>query len=121
MVELPRESYLLRVHCGESDRHQGRPLYEAIVLKARELHLAGATVLRGSMGFGAASRIHTAKVLRLSDDLPVVVEIIEAREKIDALLPHLDEMVLDGLVTLERVEVLHYHTRSGKRGDAGKE
>jgi PII-like signaling protein len=115
MTELPEESYLLRVHCGESDRFEGRPLYEAIVRKARELHLGGATVLRGSMGFGAASRIHTAKVLRLSDDLPVIVEIIESREKIDELLPHLEEMVLDGLVTLERVQVLMYHAKSGKR------
>jgi hypothetical protein len=109
MVELPSESCLLRVHIGESDRWKGKPLYEAIVHKARELHLAGATVLRASMGFGAASRIHTAKVLRLSEDLPVIVEIIERREKIDELLPHLQEMVADGLVTLERVEVLHYH------------
>ncbi len=112
MVSLPEESCLLRIHCGESDRWRGLPLYEAIVRKAMELHMAGATVLRGSMGFGAASRLHTAKVLRLSEDLPVVVEIIESREKIDELLPHLDEMVLDGLVTLERVQVLKYHARS---------
>jgi PII-like signaling protein len=108
MVSLPDQAFLLRVHCGESDRHGGVPLYEAIVLKARELHLAGATVLRGSMGFGAGSRIHTARVLALSDDLPVVVEIVERREKIDELLPHLEQMVGKGLVTLERVEVLHY-------------
>jgi len=108
MVSLPDQAFLLRVHCGESDRHGGVPLYEAIVLKARELHLAGATVLRGSMGFGAGSRIHTARVLALSDDLPVVVEIVESREKIDELLPHLEQMVGKGLVTLERVEVLHY-------------
>ena len=111
-VKLPEQAYLLRVHCGESDRWRGLPLYEAIVLKARELHLAGATVLRGSMGFGAASRIHTAKLLRLSEDLPVVVEIIESREKLDLILPHLDEMVGDGLVTLERVQVLKYHAGS---------
>ncbi len=112
MVKLPEDAFLLRVHCGESDRWHGLPLYEAIVRKARELHLAGATVLRGSMGFGAGSRIHTAKLLRLSEDLPVVVEIIEGREKIDEILPHLDEMVEDGLVTLERVQVLKYHAKS---------
>jgi len=87
------------------------PLYEAIVRKARELHLAGATVLRGSMGFGAASRIHTAKVLRLSEDLPMVVEIIDRIEKIEEVLPHLEEMIDDGLVTLERVQVLRYHAK----------
>jgi hypothetical protein len=113
MVDLPTESYLLRIHIGESDRWKGKPLYESIVYKARELHMAGATVLRGSMGFGAASRIHTAKVLRLSEDLPVIVEIIERREKIDELLPYLDEMVADGLVTLEKVQVLHYHAGQG--------
>jgi len=113
MVELPSNSYLLRIHVGESDRFEGKPLYEAIVQKARALHMAGATVLRGSMGFGAASRIHTAKVLRLSEDLPVVVEIIESREKIDELLPHIQEMMADGLVTLEKVEVLHYHPGTG--------
>ncbi len=111
-MRLPEQAYLLRVHCGENDRWHGLPLYEAIVRKARELHLAGATVLRGSMGFGAASRIHTAKLLRLSEDLPVVVEIIESREKLDEILPHLDEMVQGGLVTLERVQVLQYHARS---------
>lgn len=116
MVELPTESFLLRVHVGESDRWKRKPLYEAIVLKARELHMAGATVLRGSMGFGAGSRIHTAKVMRLSEDLPVIVEIIERREKIDELLPHLQEMVGNGLVTLERVEVLHYD--AGAKGES---
>jgi PII-like signaling protein len=110
-MTIPEESWLLRVHCGESDRHGGLPLYEAIVRKARSLHMAGATVLRGSMGFGAASRIHTAKVLRLSEDLPVVIELIESREKIDELLPHLEEMVVDGLVTLERVQVVLYRSR----------
>jgi hypothetical protein len=110
-MTLPEECWLLRVHCGESDRHAGLPVYEAVVRKARELHMAGATVLRGSMGFGAGSRIHTAKVLRLSEDLPVVVEIIESRERIDELLPHLDAMDLDGLVTLERVQVVRYHGR----------
>lgn len=98
---------------GESDRWHGRPLYEAIVHKARELHLAGATVLRGPMGFGAHSRLHTSKILRLSDDLPIVIEIVDAREKIDELLPFIDEMVTEGLVTLERVEVIKY--RAEKR------
>lgn len=110
-MKVPRDAYLLRIHCGESDRWQGLPLYEAIVRKARELHLAGATVLRGSMGFGAASRIHTAKVLRLSEDLPMVVEIIDRIEKIEEVLPHLEEMIDDGLVTLERVQVLRYHAK----------
>lgn len=96
----------LRILCGEDDRWEGRPAYEAIVLKARELGLAGATVFRGSMGFGADSRIHTAKVLRLSEDLPILVEIVDARARIDALLPHVEAMTSGGVVTLEEVEVL---------------
>ena len=115
MVEIPSAACLLRIHLGESDRYHGKPLYEAIVMKARELHIAGATVLRGTMGFGARSRIHTAKVLSISNDLPVVVEIIDQREKIDGLLPFLKENLMDGLVTLERVEVIHYHSKSGPR------
>lgn len=107
-MKIPDEGYLLRVFIGESDRFGGRPLYEAIVLKARELHLAGATVLRGPMGFGANSRLHTAKLLRLSEDLPMIVEIVDAKEKIDALLPFVDEMVQEGLVTLEKVQVIRY-------------
>jgi hypothetical protein len=107
-VKIPQDGWLLRVFVGESDRWHGRPLYEAIVLKARELHLAGATVLRGPMGFGAHSRLHTAKVLRLSEDLPIVIEIVDREEKINELLPHLDAMVLEGLVTLERVRVIWY-------------
>lgn len=107
-MKIPEDGYLLRVFLGESDQWQGRPLYEAIVLKARELHLAGATVLRGPMGFGKRSRLHTAKVLRLSEDLPIVIEIVDRKEKIDELLPHIDEMVQDGLVTLERVQVIKY-------------
>lgn len=107
-MKIPQDGYLLRVFLGESDSWQGRPLYEAIVMKARELHLAGATVLRGPMGFGARSRLHTAKILRLSEDLPIIIEIVDARDKIDTLLPHIDEMVKDGLVTLERVEVIKY-------------
>lgn len=107
-MKIPEDGCLIRVFLGESDTWQGRPLYEAIVLKARELHLAGATVLRGPMGFGARSRLHTAKVLRLSEDLPIVIEIVDSREKIDVLLPHIDEMVEEGLVTLERVQVIKY-------------
>jgi uncharacterized protein len=107
-MQLPEDALLLRIFIGESDRWEHQPLYEAIVLKARELHLAGATVLRGPMGFGAASRIHTAKILRLSMDLPMVIEIVDTEEKVNALLPFLDEMMGGGLVTLEKVKVIHY-------------
>src|SRR5512136_2554816 len=98
-MRIPEEGVLLRIFLGESDRLGGRPLYEAIVLKAREMHLAGATVLRGPMGFGAKSRLHTTKILRLSEDLPIVIEIVDKQERIDAFLPHIDDMVKDGLVT----------------------
>ena len=111
-MKIPEDGYLLRVFIGEADRWHGRPLYEAIVLKARELHLAGATVLRGPMGFGANSRLHTTKVLRLSEDLPLVIEIVDAKEKIDELMPHIDEMVQEGLVTLERVQVIKYRANA---------
>ncbi len=111
-MELPRESVLLRIFIGESDRHGGKPLHEAIVLKARELHLAGATVVRGAMGFGKSSRLHTAKILRLSIDLPLVIEIVDDEDKVNAFLPVLDGMMGGGLVTLEKVRVLHY--RSGQ-------
>ncbi len=107
-MKIPTDGYLLRIFIGESDRWQGQPLYEAIVLKARELHLAGATVLRGPMGFGANSRLHTAKILRLSEDLPMIVEIVDAKEKIDQLMPFIDDVVKEGLVTLERVQVIQY-------------
>jgi hypothetical protein len=107
-MQVPRNAVLLRIFLGEKDRHDGRPLYEAIVLKAREMHLAGATVLRGPMGFGHSSRLHTAKILRLSEDLPVVIEIVDAEEKINAFLPVLDGMMGSGLVTIEKVQVLHY-------------
>ncbi|HYA73103.1 MAG TPA: DUF190 domain-containing protein [Roseiarcus sp.] len=107
-MTLPRDAMLLRVFFGEDDKFHGRPLYEAIVLKAREAHLAGATVLRGAMGFGHSSRIHTAKILRLSEDLPLVVEIVDTEEKIKAFLPTLDAMMSSGLVTLEKVQVLLY-------------
>jgi PII-like signaling protein len=107
-MELPEDSLLLRIFIGESDRHRHRPLYEAIVLKARELHLAGATVLRGPMGYGASSRIHTAKIIQLSMDLPLVVEIVDSEEKINGFLPVLHEMMNGGLVTVEKARVIHY-------------
>jgi hypothetical protein len=107
-MHLPHEAMLLRVFIGESDRWHHSPLYEAIVLKARELHLAGATVLRGPMGYGKSSRLHTAKILRLSMDLPLVIEIVDTEEKIQAFLPVLDEMMKGGLVTLEKVRVIDY-------------
>ena len=113
-MKIPHDGYLLRIFIGEADRWHGRPLYEAIVLKARELHLAGATVLRGPMGFGANSRLHTAKILRLSEDLPLVIEIVDAKEKIDELMPHIDQMVQEGLVTLERVQVITYRAGGPK-------
>ncbi len=109
-MKIPEDGYLLRVFVGESDKHGHIPLYEAIVLKAREAGLAGATVLRGLMGFGKHSVLHTAKILRLSEDLPMVVEIVDSLEKIDAFLPTLDAMVLEGLVTLEKVRVIHYRS-----------
>ena len=113
-MHVPREAVLLRIFIGEDDRIKGRPLYEAIVLKAREAGLAGATVLRGPMSFGKSSTLHTAKVLRLSEDLPIVIEIVDTQEKIDAFLPLLDPMMGSGLVTLERVQVLQYGDSNGK-------
>lgn len=107
-MTLPEQSMLLRIFIGESARWKHRPLYEAIVMKAREMHLAGATVLRGPMGFGKSSRLHTSKILRLSFDLPLVIEIVDTQENIDRLLPILDEMIKSGLVTLESVKVIHY-------------
>jgi hypothetical protein len=107
-MQLPKDAVLLRVFFGEGDKFHGKPLYEAIVLKARELHLAGATVLRGPMGYGHSSRLHTTKILRLSEDLPLIVEIVDTEEKIDAFLPVLDTMMGSGLVTLEKVKVLRY-------------
>ena len=109
-MQIPREAVLLRIFFGEDDRHGRLPLHEAIVLKAREMHLAGATVLRGHVGFGRSSRIHTTKILRLSQDLPVLVEIVDSQAKIDAFLPVLDTMMTSGLVTIEKVQVLHYGT-----------
>jgi hypothetical protein len=107
-MQVPRNAVLLRIFIGEDDRHGHQPLYEAIVLKARELHIAGATVLRGPMGFGHSSRLHTAKILRLSGDLPFVIEIVDSEEKINAFLPVLDTMMGSGLMTLEKVQVLQY-------------
>ena len=107
-MNLPEDGKLLRIYLGESDRFDHKPLYEAIVLKVRELGLAGATVLRGPMGFGANSRLHTAKILRLSEDLPIIIEIVDTEENIQRLLPHLDAMMQGGLVTLEKVQVIKY-------------
>ena len=107
-MHLPQDAMLLRIFIGESDRWKHQPLYEAIVLKARELHLAGATVLRGAMGFGKSSRLHTAKILRLSMDLPLVIEIVDSEEKIQSFLPVLDQMMGGGLLTMEKVKVIDY-------------
>lgn len=116
---LPEEGHLLRIFVGESDKHEGRPLYEWLVRKAREAGLAGATVLRGIEGFGAHSRLHTAKILRLSEDLPIVVEIVDTREKIEAFLPTVDHAITEGLATLERVAIRFY--RSGKPAPGTRE
>jgi PII-like signaling protein len=112
-MQIPKQALLLRIFIGEDDRHEGRPLYEAIVLKAREMHLAGATVLRGGMGFGPSSRLHTTKILRLSEDLPLVIEMVDSEEKIDDFLPVLDNMMSSGsgLITLEKVQVLQYGSK----------
>jgi len=107
-MTIPENGYLLRIYIGESDRWHRQPLYEAIVIKARESGMAGATVLRGPMGFGAKSHLHTAKLLRLSEDLPIVIEIVDSKDRIDGFIPCIDEMVSDGLVTLEPVQVLKY-------------
>ena len=107
-MDVPQQASLLRIFVGEDERSEGRPLYEAIVLKAREQHLAGATVLRGPMGFGRSSHLHTAKILRLSEDLPVVIEIVDSEEKIAAFLPVLDSLMTSGLVTLEKAQVIRY-------------
>ena len=107
-MNVPEEGSLLRVFIGESDRHGQHPLYEAIVLKAREEGLAGATVTRGVMGFGKHSILHTAKILRLSEDLPLIIEIVDSLEKIEKFLPLLNGIIEDGLVTLEKVRVIHY-------------
>jgi hypothetical protein len=107
-MKLPEEGKLLRIFIGEGDFCDGKLLYEAIVMKARELNLAGATVTRGIMGFGANSRMHTAKILRLSEDLPIIIEIVDTEDKINLLLPFLDEHVTEGLITLEKVNIIKY-------------
>jgi uncharacterized protein len=116
-MKIEGEGQLLRIFIGESDHWHGRPLYEAIVLAAREHGLAGVTVLRGLEGFGANSRIHTVKILRLSEDLPIVIEIVDKRDQIDSFLPTLDQMVTEGMITLEKVNVLAY--RHNVEDDAG--
>jgi PII-like signaling protein len=118
-MKLPHEAYLLRVYIGESDKVEGKALYEVIVEEARKQGMAGATVLRGFLGFGANSRIHTSKVLRLSEDLPMLVEIVDEEDKINAFLPFLDRMIKEGIVTLEKVRVLFY--RHSKRGETAEE
>jgi uncharacterized protein len=112
---LPEEGYLLRIFIGESDRHDGKLLYEWIVLKAREVGLAGATVMRGMMGFGAHSRLHTFKIERLSQDLPIIVEIVDTRDKLESFLAVIDKEIEEGMATLEEIKIHFY--RSGKSGD----
>src|SRR5512137_1641277 len=119
-MQIPHDAVLLRIFLGESDRWEHKPLYEAVVLKARELHLAGATVLRGPMGFGKSSRLHTAKILRLSFDLPLVIEIVDSEEKINSFLPIISEMIKGGLITLEKVRVIEYRADETKAPDAGQ-
>lgn len=113
-MQLPRDAVLLRIFIGEDDKYGNVPLYEAIVLKAREMKLAGATVLRGPMGYGHSSHLHTTKILRLSQDLPVVIEIVDEKQKIDDFLNSLNGMMKSGLVTLEKVQVLQYGTNAPK-------
>lgn len=107
-MQIPKNAVLLRIFIGEADRDESHPLYEAIVLKAREMQMAGATVLRGPMGFGHSSRLHTSKVLQLSEDLPIVIELVDSEERINKFLPVLDGMMTSGLVTIEKVQVLQY-------------
>lgn len=112
-MRLEGEGKLLRIFVGESDRWQGKPLYEAIVRLAREQGMAGATVLRGLEGFGADSHLHTARILRLSEDLPIVIEMVDTEERIDAILPLLDPMIAEGMVTVERVHIVSYRSSKG--------
>ena len=107
-MELPKDAMLLRVFFGENDRHEGQPLYEAIVLEARKAHMAGATVLRGPMGYGHSTRVHRSNFLEISEDLPIVIEIVDTLDKINGFLPLLDGMMKSGLITLEKVQVLCY-------------
>lgn len=111
-MQIPNQAVLLRIFIGESDHFDGKPLYEAIVMTARGRHLAGATVLRGPMGFGKSSRLHTSKILRLSEDLPLLIEIVDSEDNINAFLPILDGMMSSGLITLEKVQVLQYGTKA---------
>lgn len=112
-MKIPEEGKLLRIFIGESDRFEGKPLHEAILHLARQEGLAGCTVMKGFEGFGAASRIHTTKILRLSEDLPVIIEVVDSEEKIERFLPHLDGMVMEGLVTVEKVKVILYRHGQG--------
>ena len=112
-MDIPQDAVLLRIYVNEQEKWQHKPLYEALVLKAREMHLGGATVLRGPMGFGKSSHLHTSKILDLSMNLPLVIEIVESQAKIDEFLPAIDEMITTGLVTLEKVKVIHYRGKSG--------
>jgi len=113
-MTLPREGKLLRIFVGENDKYEGRPLFEWIVRKAREMELAGATVLRGLEGFGAQSRLHTSKVLRLSTDLPIVIEIVDTEEKIEDFLPFVEKAVGEGLATVEKVEIRFYRSSQSR-------
>jgi hypothetical protein len=110
-MQVPEDGVLLRIFLGEDDKFEHRPLYEAVVLKAREMHLAGATVIRGPMGFGHSSLIHTTKILRLSQDLPLVIEIVDSQDKVNTFLPALNRMMTGGMVTLEKIKVLRYGPR----------
>ncbi len=107
-MKIPQDGKLLRIFIGEADQWKGQPLYEAIVYLAKKEGMAGATVLKGFLGFGCKSRMHTTKILRLSEDLPIIIEIVDGEEKINNFLPHLDEMVQEGLVTLEKANVVMY-------------
>ena len=117
-MKLSGDAELLRIFIGESDKYQGRPLYEVIVKEARKRGMAGATVLRGILGFGADSRIHTAKILRLSEDLPLVIEIVDESDRIAEFLPDLDAMIVEGLITLEKVRVIAYRHTGSRGGDS---
>ncbi len=112
-MKLPENAVLLRIFIGETDKYKGKLLYETIIKQARKLNMAGATVFRGIMGFGANSRIHTSKMLRLSEDVPMVIEIVDKEERINQLLPFLEEAVKDGLITLEPVKIISYRHNNG--------
>ena len=116
---IAKQGYLLRIMIGESDRHEGRPLYEWIVLKAKTESLAGATVFRGMMGFGASSRIHTSKIMRLSEDLPILIEIVDVREKLESFMKLIDGSITSGLATLEKAEIHFYRSGNEKDQEAG--